>query len=120
MSLTTKVSHQLLRKIFDKLPTSREQYATDALKTVISVVFHSVNQLCASMKEHAVSAINDSVKRVKEILIKFLEKNYGSTTVLIFDSPKEIVVCFTQLYLYLMSSLFNYTANLVVPVVTST
>ena len=118
MSLTTKVSHQLLCKIFDKLPTSREQYATDALKTVISIVFHSVNQLCICMKEHAISAINDSTKRVQEILIKFLEKNYGSTTVLIFDSPKEIVVRFTMVYL--MSSLFKSTSISVVSIITST
>ena len=94
MSFTTKVSRQLLSNIFDKLPTSREQYAIDALKTVISVVFHSVNQLCVCMREHAVSNVNDSTKRVQETLVKFLEKNYGSTTVHIFDSPKEIVVCF--------------------------
>ena len=96
LSFTTKVSHQLLRKIYDKLPASREQYASDALKVVISVVFHSVNQLCVCMKDQALSAISDSTKRVQEILTKFLEKNYGSTTVSIFDSPKEIVVCCTK------------------------
>lgn len=93
LSSTTKASHQLLRKIFDKLPISREQHATDAIEVVISIVFHSVNQLCACVKEHAVTAINDSTKKVQEILVKFLDKNYGSTAISIFDNPREIVVC---------------------------
>ena len=117
MSFTTKVSHQLLRKIFDKLPTSREQYAADALNTVISIVLHSVNQSCIYMKDQALSAINDSTKRVHEILVKFLEKNYGFTTVSIFDNPKEIVVCFVKVHLI---SLDYSTLNLVIPFITST
>ena len=94
LSSTTKASHQLLHKIiFDKLPQSKEQYATDIIKVVISIVFHSVNQLCACVKEHAESTVNDSKKKVQEALTKFLNKTYGSTASLIFDSPGEIVVC---------------------------
>lgn len=93
LSSTTKASHQLLHKLFDKLPASREQHTTDAIEVVISIVFHSVNQLCACVKEYAESTINDSKKRIQEALVKFLNKSYGSTASFIFDSPKEIVVC---------------------------
>lgn len=92
LSSTTKASHQLLHKFFEKLPASKEQHATDAIEVVISIVFHSVNQLCACAKEHAESTINDSKKKVQEALIKFLNKSYGSTANLIFDSPREILV----------------------------
>jgi hypothetical protein len=94
LTSTTKASHQLLHSIvFDKLPLSKEQHATDVIEVVISIVFHSVNQLCACVKEHAESTVNDSKKKVQESVIKFLNKSYGSTASLMFDSPKEIVVC---------------------------
>ena len=78
-----------------------------------------MNQLCVYMKDQASSAINDSTKRVQEILVKFLEKNYGSTTVYIFDNPKEIVVCLYKsaphvIRLYFEFSCFNPSFNLIV------
>ena len=93
LSSTVKASHQLLQKIFDKLPMSKEKHASDAIKVVISIAFHSVNQLCVCAKEHAESTINDSKKKVQEALTKFLNRSYGSTTNLVFESPKEILVC---------------------------
>lgn len=93
LSSTTKASHKLLHKLFDKLPMSKEQHATDTIEVVISTVFHSVNQLCACVKEHAESTFTDSKKKVQEVLIKFLNRSYGSTANEIFDSTREIVVC---------------------------
>ena len=93
LSSTTKASHKLLHKLFDKLPMSKEQHATDAIEVVISIIFHSVNHLCACMKEHAESTFIDSKKKVQEVLTKFLNRSYGSTTKDIFDSTREIVVC---------------------------
>lgn len=92
LSSTTKASHKLLHKLFDKLPMSKEQHATDAIEVVISTVFHSVDHLCACVKEHAESTFTDSKKKVQEVLTKFLNRSYGSTTNLIFDSTREVVV----------------------------
>ena len=89
---TTKASHLLLKQLLNKLPISKEQYVTDSVKVVVTIVFYSVIQLSSCVKEHAELTVNDSTKKVQEVLVKFLDRNYGSTAGFVFDSPKEMMV----------------------------
>ena len=86
-----KISYQLFQKLYDKLPLfSKEQHVTDSIKVVVSIILHSTYRLNVCLKEKKV--IVDSIKKVQDILQKFLNRNYGYTSQTAFNSPKEMKV----------------------------
>lgn len=90
---TMRASQKLIGQLYEKLPTSsKEQHVTDAIKVVVSILLYSVDQLSTRTQEHAEGVIGNSTKKLYEFLVKFMNRNYGSTAGFIFDGPKEMKV----------------------------
>ena len=90
---SVKASHQLFRKLYEKLPlSSKEQHVTDSIKVTVSLIFHSVALFNAYAKDHSDVKVMDPAELVQEVLIKILNRNYGAAPGNIFDGPKEMKV----------------------------